>query len=43
MIAAPEDGADVHLEVLSRLMVLLMDEDFKNKLLKQKANRNFWL
>ena len=28
MIAAPNDG-DVHLEVLSRLMTLLMDEDFR--------------
>ncbi len=32
MIAAPNDG-DVHLEVLSRLMTLLMDEDFRAKLL----------
>ena len=41
MIAAPEDGADVHLEVLSRLMVLLMDEDFKNKLLNVKSKQEF--
>lgn len=41
MIAAPEDGADVHLEVLSRLMVLLMDEDFKNKLLNAKSKQEF--
>lgn len=32
MIAAPNNG-DVHLEVLSRLMTLLMDEDFRAKLL----------
>ncbi|WP_024856205.1 PTS fructose transporter subunit IIABC [Ruminococcus albus] len=32
MIAAPNDG-DVHLEVLSRLMTILMDEDFREKLL----------
>lgn len=32
MIAAPNDG-DVHLEVLARLMTMLMDADFKNKLL----------
>nr|WP_296074419.1 fructose-specific PTS transporter subunit EIIC [uncultured Ruminococcus sp.] len=32
MIAAPNDG-DVHLEVLARLMTMLMDVDFKNKLL----------
>ena len=28
MIAAPADGGDTHLELLSRLMVLLMDEAF---------------
>lgn len=32
MIAAPNDG-DVHLEVLSRLMTMLMDEDFRERLL----------
>ena len=32
MIAAPQDGGDVHLEILSRLMVMLMDPDFCNKL-----------
>lgn len=32
MIAAPNDG-DVHLEVLARLMTMLIDADFKNKLL----------
>lgn len=32
MIAAPNDG-DVHLEVLARLMTMLMDADFKKKLL----------
>ncbi len=31
MIAAPMDG-DLHLEILSRLMVLLMDGDFTAKL-----------
>ena len=35
MIAAPNNG-DVHLEVLSRLMTLLMDEDFRAKLLAAK-------
>ena len=34
MIAAPESGSDVHLEVLSRLSMLLMDEDFRAELLK---------
>lgn len=33
MIAAPKEGGDVHLEMLSRLMVMLMDEDFCQKLL----------
>lgn len=32
MIAAPDNG-DVHLEVLSRLMTILMDEDFRKELL----------
>lgn len=36
MIAAPEKGGDVHLEMLSRLTTLLMDEDFKNDLLQAK-------
>ena len=35
MIAAPNDG-DVHLEVLSRRMTILMDEDFREKLLNAK-------
>ena len=33
MIAAPNDG-DVHLDVLSRLMTILMDEDFRKNLIK---------
>lgn len=41
MIAAPEKGGDVHLEVLSRLSMLLMDEDFRKKLLAAKDKRNF--
>lgn len=36
MIAAPDTNADVHLEVLSRLMTLLMDEDFRANLLSAK-------
>ena len=36
MIAAPEKGADVHLEVLSRLSMLLMDENFRAELLAAK-------
>lgn len=40
MIAAPCDG-DVHLEVLSRLMTILMDEDFREKLLSAKNTDEF--
>lgn len=40
MIAAPMDG-DLHLEVLSRLTVLLMDEDFRNRLLSAKSAKEF--
>ena len=40
MIAAPNDG-DVHLEVLSRLMTILMDEDFRENLLKAKDADDF--
>lgn len=40
MIAAPNDG-DVHLEVLSRLMTILMDEDFRQKLLNAKDADEF--
>lgn len=40
MIAAPNNG-DVHLEVLSRLMTLLMDEDFRAKLLAAKDADEF--
>lgn len=40
MIAAPNNG-DVHLEVLSRLMTLLMDEDFRAKLMAAKDVKEF--
>lgn len=40
MIAAPNNG-DVHLEVLSRLMTLLMDENFRAKLLAAKDTDEF--
>lgn len=40
MIAAPNDG-DVHLEVLSRLMTILMDEDFRAKLISAKSKDEF--
>lgn len=41
MIAAPEKGADVHLEVLSRLSMLLMDENFRAELLAAKDADQF--
>lgn len=40
MIAAPNDG-DVHLEVLSRLMTVLMDEDFRARLIAAKSAEEF--
>lgn len=40
MIAAPNDG-DVHLEVLSRLMTILMDEDFRARLIAAKTAGEF--
>ena len=40
MIAAPNDG-DIHLEVLSRLMTILMDEDFRAKLIAAKNKDEF--
>ena len=40
MIAAPVDG-NLHLEVLSRLMTLLMDESFRNELLAAKTEDEF--
>lgn len=41
MIAAPEGGSDVHLEVLSRLSILLIDEDFRKELLASKNVEEF--
>ncbi len=40
MIAAPEDG-NLHLEVLSRLMTILMDENFRVDLLSAKTKDEF--
>ena len=40
MIAAPNDG-NLHLEVLSRLMALLMDKDFRDSLLAAKSADEF--
>ncbi|MBQ7758089.1 PTS fructose transporter subunit IIABC [Anaerotignum sp.] len=36
MIAVPENGANFHLEVLERLAAMLMDEDFRKKLMEAK-------
>ena len=41
MIAAPESEDNVHLDVLSRLSVLLMDEDFSKKLKNAKSEAEF--
>ena len=41
MIAAPASGADTHLEVLSRLTVMLMNEDFRASLLAAKSPKEF--
>lgn len=41
MIAAPADGGDVHLEVLSRLMTILMDDQFRADLLAAKTPEEF--
>ena len=40
MIAAPLDG-DLHLEILSRLMVMLMDPEFCDKLRNAKSANEF--
>ena len=41
MIAAPAEGADVHLEALSRLSTLLMNPGFKKGLLGAKTKEEF--
>lgn len=41
MIAAPDSKANVHLEVLSRLSVLLMDQRFREHLLHAKSPEAF--
>lgn len=37
MIAAPDGANNTHLEVLSRLSTILMDEEFKNKLINSSS------
>ncbi|SFP60474.1 PTS system, fructose-specific IIC component [Butyrivibrio proteoclasticus] len=41
MIAAPDTAADTHLEVLSKLMTLLMDQSFSKKLVEAKTADEF--
>ena len=41
MIAAPEGGADTHLEVLSKLMTMLMDVNFCKTLVEAKSVDEF--
>ena len=41
MIAAPDTAADTHLEVLSKLMTLLMDQSFTKKLIDAKTPEEF--
>ena len=41
MIAAPAEGADVHLEALSRLSTLLMNPEFMDGLLKAESKEAF--
>ena len=43
MIAAPEAGGDIHLEVLSRLSTLLMDETFREQLIAAMSKKPFWI
>ena len=41
MIAAPAEGADVHLEALARLSTLLMNPGFKEALIAAKSKAEF--
>ena len=41
MIAAPDGANDTHLEVLSRLSTILMDEDFRNNLINASSVDEF--
>ena len=41
MIAAPKDGGDTHLEILSRMMVMLMDEEFCRALMEAGTAEEF--
>ena len=41
LIAAPNSEDNVHLDVLARLSEMLMDEDFKNRLIAAKSKKEF--
>ncbi len=41
MIAAPEGGGDIHMDMLAHLMVMLMDEEFCRKLLDTRDVKTF--
>lgn len=41
MIAAPETGANVHLEALAKLSTILMDTEFKDRLVKAETAEQF--
>ena len=41
LIAAPDTEDNVHLDVLSKLSMMLMDEDFRNKLINAKSEDEF--
>ena len=41
LIAAPAGGANVHLEVLSRLSRMLMDDDFRDNLMNAKTPEEY--
>ena len=41
MIAAPEGGGDIHMDMLAHLMVMLMDEEFCRKLLDTQDVKTF--
>lgn len=41
LIAAPQTKENIHLDVLGRLSVLLMDDDFRQKLIHAKSNAEF--
>ena len=41
LIAAPDNKDNIHLEVLSRLSALLMDEEFRKKLINSKTKQEF--